>query len=230
MHLKGPPSRCISHDTHPGHPLSFFNRLPNRDFLRLVLVGFFIFQTIVTVPWHGVTVSCCGHSLNIEAITAAVGKVKKVWPAVNFTGCLITFTVTVAREVCKVLIRARIHTWAVKRFKLAVRNTGDRRTNALLSCTGDISFSFFSPFHFFPPSSSPFLHPFILYFRSLLFSFFYDRPCKFLISTSKSEVMISPYVYILSWKVREAWERSLSFSLSNELSADNFPSSTLWNF
>lgn len=91
-------------------------------------------------------------------------------------------------------------------------------------------FFFSLPFIFFPRSSSSLalFAPFYSLFSFFAFFFFYDRPCKFLISTSKSEVMISPYVYILSWKVREAWERSLSFSLSNELSADNFPSSSLW--
>lgn len=124
----------------------------------------------------------------------------------------------------KVLIHARIYT--VKRFKLAVRNTGDRRTPCWAAW---IIFLFFFSFSlsFFPTKfleSRPFppFYSLFSFFAFFLFFFFYDRPCKFLISTSKSEVMISPYVYILSWKVREAWECSLSFSLSNELNADNF--------
>ena len=118
--------------------------------------------------------------------------------------------------------------WAVERFKLAVRNTGDRRTPCWAAWIIFFLFSLslsLSLFHFFPRSSSSLalFHPFYSLFSFFfLFLFFYDRPCKFLISTSKSEVMISPYVYILSRKVREAWECSLSFSLPNELSADNF--------
>lgn len=146
--------------------------------------------------------------LNIGAITAAVGKVRKVWRG-KFYRLFNNFYRNVAREVCKVLIRARIYTWAIKRFKLAVRNT--RQVNAFFRASSHRIYSIFSTkFHELLP-------PFI----SL--SFFPSSPDvrfrKFLISTSNSEVMILPHVYIVRRKFAKD-ERQRVFCLFIFFSTD----------